>query len=270
MDANEINKINQIVLREKWDSLDGVRPDGKTMLDILLDFMSPLSRNERDLVTDLLDEYLVIRDYNREIIDIMNEIIRLADGQSIIITTVKDYSSQKVKSGAALSFEINSHTHFFPNQHFLFAEDPASERFQNAKGFKVFVDDFIGSGNQLLTMSEYLIEKKLSADADLVVAIVIQEDGKRSLEKAGYTVFSPHQRPKSIQNLIAKSGRNHDDVYAIYDAIEARLSCHADYYRGYGQSEATVSLKKTPNNTLPIFWYQGQNKWPAPFPRPRN
>lgn len=270
MDAIEFEKIRNIVSSGNWDAYDDLRPDGKTMLDLLVELVSPMKPPERQIVSSLLENYLVIKEYGRIVIDLLYEIVRQAEGQDIIISTVKDYSSTKVKSGAALTFEMNSSIHYFEGVRFAFAEDPKGDRFQKFKGFKVLVDDFIGTGNQFLDMCKHLDDGGFDKKVDLVVAVAIQSEGKSNLEGNGFNVFAAHERPKSIEQLILQSGRPSREVYEIYDAIEARTFCSAKYKRGYGASEAAISLKKTPNNTLPIFWFQGDEKWPAPFPRPRS
>ncbi|WP_271880592.1 phosphoribosyltransferase [Phaeobacter italicus] len=270
MDAKEFDRLGKIVSSKKWDAYDSVRPDGKTMLDIIVELVSPLSPPERKIASDLLESYLVIKDYSHIIIELLKEIAERSKGRAIAISAVKDYTATKVKSGAALTFDMNSSIHYFDGYKFTFCEDPKSDRFQNFDGFKVLVDDFIGTGNQFLDMSKHLEESGFKKEVDLVATIAIQHEGKLNLEENGFTVFSVHERPKSIQALIALSGRPAQEIYEIYDGIELRVGCPDDYKRGYGQSEATVSLKKTPNNTLPIFWFQGKKKWPAPFPRPRS
>lgn len=270
MNLRELTRLGELVATNRWDAFDDVRPDGKTMVDILVKFMSPLETVERDIVTTILEDYLVISEYQREVVAILTEIVSRAKGKAIIISAVKDFGANKVKSGAALTFDFNSSIQYFPDQKFVFSEDPSSPRFQKFVGFKVLVDDFIGTGNQFKEMGQKLEDLGHSSEVDLVAAIVIQEQGKVALEQAGYKVFAVHERPMSIQDLINKTGKNAADVYKVYDGIEAKIACSDEYKRGYGGSEAAVTLKKTPNNTLPIFWYQGINNWPAPFPRPRS
>lgn len=44
-----------------------------------------------------------------------------------------------------------------------------------------------------------------------------------------------------------------------------------DYSFGYKESEALVTMTRTPNNTFPLYWFEAKldknNKWQAPFPR---
>lgn len=44
-------------------------------------------------------------------------------------------------------------------------------------------------------------------------------------------------------------------------------------YLGYKESEGLVTMIKTPNNTLPFYWYEGKRDGKfmmAPFPRRNN
>lgn len=39
---------------------------------------------------------------------------------------------------------------------------------------------------------------------------------------------------------------------------------------GYAESEALVTMIKTPNNTFPFYWYEKNSNSYAPFPRREN
>lgn len=104
----------------------------------------------------------------------------------------------------------------------------------------------------------------------MVAAFVIQEDTVFDLFSQGLAVFhgKTHKRAISGQGNIG----SFDEGLAlrIYDQIESHLSVAEEYKRGYEQSEALITLKRTPDNTLPIFWSRKDKdgtKWPAPFPR---
>ena len=49
----------------------------------------------------------------------------------------------------------------------------------------------------------------LVVEVDLVAVIAIQSGGKQELEKAGFRVFSPHERSKSILKLVTERGYDH-------------------------------------------------------------
>jgi hypothetical protein len=81
-------------------------------------------------------------------------------------------------------------------------------------------------------------------------------------------VHTLYRRKRASEVLREAENISEDIFYQNYDAVEAILKCTEQYRRGFLGSEALVSLKRTPNNTLSIFWYEGKEKnWPAPFPR---
>ncbi len=51
------------------------------------------------------------------------------------------------------------------------------------------------------------------------------------------------------------------------EEIEDKMSVKRNYRLGYGQSEALVTMCRTPNNTFPVFWEEKGNMKLAPFPR---
>ena len=53
----------------------------------------------------------------------------------------------------------------------------------------------------------------------------------------------------------------------LMEEIEDKMSVKRNYRLGYGQSEALVTMCRTPNNTFPVFWEEKGNMKLAPFPR---
>ena len=91
---------------------------------------------------------------------------------------------------------------------------------------------------------------------------------KERLEAAGYVVLELELRGKGLERLAKRRRVPENTIYEEYDKLERKTKCSADYKRGRDQTEALVTMKATPNNTLPIFWWEGKIKWRAPFPRP--
>ena len=49
--------------------------------------------------------------------------------------------------------------------------------------------------------------------------------------------------------------------------IENKLKVSSKFRLGFAQSEALISLIRTPNNTFPVFWKSKDLPSPAPFSR---
>lgn len=270
MNVNEVKRLTDIVDQKKWGAYDGLRAPGETVVDALRLFLSGMDVQQRKLSLDILERYLIIKEYQIPARLLLEKIVAATDQERIFISTVKDFQSEKVKSGASLSYEFSSLINLFPQKRFSFFEDPTSEKFLAADGFCVLVDDFIGSGNQFFEMLTYLNDHDITVRCDCVAALIFQDEGRLRIEGEGYSTVHLHCRPKCLHEVAQLRGIDVAKIHEIYDAIEASTCCNADYKRGYFSCEASVSMKKTPNNTLPIFWHEGQKKWPAPFPRPKN
>jgi hypothetical protein len=270
MNVNEVKRLAKIVDQQNWAAYDGLRASGETVLDALGLFLSGMDVRQRKLSLDILERYLIIKEYSVPAKQLLERIVAETDQEQIFISTVKDFGSEKVKSGASLSYEFSSLTNLFPQKNFSFFEDPTSEKFLASDGFCVLVDDFIGSGNQFLKMLTHLDENDIAVRCDCVAALIFQDEGRLRIEEKGYSTVHLHSRPKCLHEIAQLRGVEVAKIHEIYDAIEASTCCNPDYNRGYSSCEASVTLKKTPNNTLPIFWHEGRKKWPAPFPRPKN
>jgi hypothetical protein len=270
VDVSEVRKLVDIVGAKNWAAFDGLLVPNKTVQDTLGAFLGRMNSEQRKLSLELLDEYLIMRDYQFPIKNLLEKIVASTNEKRIFISTVKDFNSKSVKSGGSLSWEFSGYTNLFPDNKFKFFEDPTSEDFINADGYCVLADDFIGSGTQFSTMLSYIRGLNLPVRCDAVAVFVVQEEGRQRIEAEGFSTIFLHNRSKCLQGVAAKNSMPLSEVYRIYDTIEVMTGCAEDFNRGYSASEALVSMKKTPNNTLPIFWHEGRKKWPAPFPRPKN
>lgn len=135
------------------------------------------------------------------------------------------------------------------------------------KTLLVLVDDFVGTGDTATKALDHFAGFSKPSDVVFVAALVCMSRGRE--------VIKPRVARLGIgQELgrgIADNYRIQDKAraYELIDALEQKLGVSKDYRRGYGQSEALVTLRRTPNNTLPVFWWEsGSNDaWQPVFPR---
>ena len=83
----------------------------------------------------------------------------------------------------------------------------------------------------------------------------------------GIEVIALHVRPKALEYLSQKIERDIGEIRREYLEIEYLTGCPDQLKFGHNQVEASVTMKKTPDNTLPIFWHERDHSWYAPFPR---
>lgn len=133
----------------------------------------------------------------------------------------------------------------------------------------VLVDDYVGTGRTAITAINYYKQFAAKEDDKLVVlALVMHRVGLERLWDCGYLPVLAELTCKGIEDCDDIDDK--DTARRLMQAIEEKMKVSAGYRFGFGQSEDTVSMMRTPNNTFPVFWWSGNSgigKWPAPFER---
>lgn len=266
---NQIERLARLVGEKGWAAFDFLAHHDLTTIEAITRLFHGLPANEIDLTLDLLDDYIIIKNYTIAARSLMVELRSLAGDAPVLVTPIVDYQSERTKSGQLLHYEMSNFTGLFAQNRVRFLDDPKSNKCQRHEGVHVAVDDFIGTGNQFFKMMECIIKDGLRDNISHIAVICIQESAKAYLEAAGYQVVALHVLGKGIERLARRRGLPCADVLAEYERLERKTACAPEYNLGRDKSEALVTMKATPNNTLPIFWIEGRSKWPAPFPRPR-
>ncbi|MFZ6723416.1 phosphoribosyltransferase-like protein [Undibacterium sp. Ji49W] len=133
----------------------------------------------------------------------------------------------------------------------------------------ILLDDFIGSGDTAKNSAWKVMDFLRKNDKLLVVSLVAMRHAIQYLAKYRIDVISADVVTKGIEENLDL--HNKAESYAIVDSIAADLDVGPDYVRGYKESEALVTMIRTPDNTFPMYWCTkkkvGKLDWPAPFPR---
>ena len=124
---------------------------------------------------------------------------------------------------------------------------------------------FIGTGETAVKGINDILSKVADRNRIYVIALVAQNVGIEAIESLGIRIYADVIRFKGIsdyykdEELIEKIN--------LMEAIERKLAIKRKYRFGYGASEALVTMKRTPNNTFPVFWEENDRANKAPFPR---
>lgn len=259
--------LSNIVEEKKWGVFDGLFRKGKNIYDSLLEMFDDLDELESGILMKLIKEYLIVAEYRKPSYDLLDSLV--AEGvKEAAFCPIRNFSHAKTKSGQNLLYEIDGIFSQYGGCHFTSFDNPARDDFVYDPRQKILVDDFIGTGDQL---DEFLLEME-AIDPMLkfsrILVVAIQSEACKYIQgELGIPVHYLYERDKAIAVICAKYGGAPEEAHEIYDRIEARTGAAHGVRRGYQQSEALVTLKRTPDNTLPIFWENGGGKWPAPFPR---
>ncbi len=141
----------------------------------------------------------------------------------------------------------------------------------------VFIDDFLGTGNQFedLFIRENL-EPALANVYAVYAPLVAHESGQMHLQKT-----FPSLRINSVETLDAKYGLFHQNSGCFNDGVNTpnvardfyknllitkKINVTPPYIWGYGKLELAYAFEDaTPDNSLPILWWRKSPSWTPLF-----
>lgn len=124
----------------------------------------------------------------------------------------------------------------------------------------LIVDDFIGSGKYTSDVISELILLGIPKDQIIVATLFITQAGIKRLHQKEYHLEYGEVVKSCIETLTASQKK-------VLDGIEKKMGVNQDFSFGFGCSGTLISLIRTPNNTLPIFWMPSGQFDSPPFPR---
>lgn len=280
LDINSVRRLEQNFIDNKWNEID----TNNSIFDNFCKLLTFLEVNERDLIIELTNDYLWVRnnDYYALLINVLESLanVNLSLKKIYIMAMIspKDRLDKKNKSANrvaydCMDFSIGAKIPYFENIDFhqLHNTDGDMPRpTKMSESIIVMVDDYIGSGQTALeTLDALQLVKKYNKDKIFILSLVGQEDGLNKIRSAGYkNVFCSIVRKKGITDAYASPQR--DEHLRVMEGIENRMDVKFDFKFGIGASEGLVSMLKTPNNTFPVFWLDStaiNKNLKAPFRR---
>ncbi|WP_448103966.1 phosphoribosyltransferase-like protein [Pedobacter panaciterrae] len=273
-EKDSIKKLAKIFNSKNWFAKD---PD-ESVFDSFCELMNILTPEERALVIELTDRYLWIpgKDYEDDIKealkDVPNDLLEKAE-KMFLFPIVKPGDDGKAKSGIGLAYDIKA---MIPGlnryRHLKVINIDDFDGFNASPGTRekellVLVDDFIGSGDTLFQCLHEM-ERRMNVDLDkiIIVSISIQKEAYDILVGKGFRVFVKYQVPRSISDF--NTGAAIKEKKDLMRLIENSIPGAKPYSLGWQESEATITLKRTPDNTFPIFWRRMKRNgslYSAPF-----
>lgn len=274
LQIEDITKIVRLFKQKNWD-MDEVNT--WSLFNRFKETYGKLDNEERQLFVELSYKYSVItlEQYKKYIIDIL---IDMYSKKEFMFKNNKDIyimpllplrETNKIKSSTLVTYLFNStdlnyydklskkNFHIIDNYEHL----KAKIRNINKGAPLILVDDYIGSGNTAIETINDILLQGIEKQYVNILSLVVQQVGLNEIRKHGIPVF---YKDKEDKCLLGASEKDKE----IIERIEDKLKVDEYYKTGYEQSEALISLIRTPNNTLPLFWFKGTSrKNYAPFPR---
>jgi len=235
--------------------------------DKLISVGENLSDTGRSMIVDLMQKYLIIESpqYRENILETLSIIPNgeWKDTKVVYILPLLDPKDKnKTKSGKAVFYmfkeeiikeyfnELNIKTVFCDEGD----EDLPLNINQSPTKRIILVDDFIGTGDTAISYISELNNKGIENSKITIISIAAMREGHKKLILSGIGVFAGIVLEKGISSL---EDQNLKNSYVIeMNKLEAESFVEEDRHFGYGQSEALITLIRTPNNVFPIFWYK--------------
>jgi hypothetical protein len=286
MKISELTAIEELFKDKKWE----IEVDKDLKLSLFnkyIDRYKRIDEKSRTLYLDLSRKFLRIKD--RDVYKIFKDIYNNIDNDFLnsfkkihIFPLVDPYvkfekgktktSRPKTKSGEKIKMliECNEYRELKYSEKIHIQDNFdyfANNTFDKNKDLLILVDDFIGSGRTAKDiLTEILKNTKFNSNNIIIITLVAQEKGINHIydEKKVLTFF------KYLKKRAISDYYDGDELILnleINSSMEQTVGCPDKWKLGYEKSEALVSImNKSPNNTLPIFWYETKTLI-APFQR---
>lgn len=262
MDISEFTtKISILFSQKQCISSKPWRLEFPNALQNIIKIAENFNSDEIDLFYDLISRYTIcdFAAYWSLTENSLNKIVKhLPNGinKVYVFPLVKPEDLQKSKSSHTVVYLYQSLTLRLSQRapSFLFNKwKELSQEPKNSNYCVLLVDDFIGTGSTAIACADdYVINKKVNKNSVLISSFYSMESGFNTVKNAGYNIITLHTMKKGITDYF--SPKLLPAKYQIIDGIETRQGIFNTLKMGLNQSEALITLLRTPNNTFPIFW----------------
>lgn len=275
----QFSRLIEIFDKNGWTIDDTGISENK--FEMFCKMLELLDDKQQKLILDLTDNFLWIgiQKYTAEIKNVFLDIV--ADNNKEILDTnlfhivpmaVPD-DINKSKSSTFITYIIKSENGFYESlvNKKIFVHDNYNILLSNAnkiniENSKIFlIDDFIGSGETAEKALKYLISNGIDKNKIIVLALVAQREGLIKIEPYNLKTYVSLIRDKGISAAYAYEEAL--EKIQIMDTIEDKINVKQQFRHGYSDSQALVSMMRTPNNTFPIFWLPNKIIQYPPFIR---
>ncbi|MHC1717648.1 MAG: phosphoribosyltransferase [Acidaminococcaceae bacterium] len=273
---SDISTLKGIYNSKEWGIIDEDDPT----FDRFCVMLEYFNEEERKLILKLTARFLRVGithyyKFFKSSFDLANQYFLSCNVDDIIINpllTNEDRIKNKVKSSNCLYYMVKPKQTalkaIYSNYNNIAFEDNIQflDGYVECANKKILlIDDFIGTGNTVLSAVDYLISRGLNKSSLAILALVGQEDGINKIIKEGYNVFVAEVRNKAITDN--KNSFTSNDLETM-EKIGRKIKASKSLRFGYGESEALVQMVRTPNNTFPVYWFTKRNAFETvPFPR---
>lgn len=272
-----ISQLNKIFKTKKWSERD----IDEFVFDNFCKLLDNVNEEQRVLIIELAEKYqwISFAEYPERILATLENVEddKIKNLKTIyLFPVIKLEDEGGYKSGQFLIYQIKAfkrHLKKYTNVKFKYVskfEHFTNPDFQLKKDESIFlIDDYVGSGETLnACLSVIKKNPAISNDKLNIITLAIQNETAENVEEQGISIYSDYYSPKGLSDY--NNSPTLEEKIKIMLELEKMIPGGSHFSLGYGESEALITLARTPDNTFPIFWMKhriGKTKFDAPFSR---
>ena len=264
-----LSLTQQLFSIKKWPIED---PFGESVFDRFCKMLIPLNDDQRKLLLSLSNDFLWVHEseYAKLFADVFN---RFVSNYSFYMNSIcicpllPEYDFGKAKSSVALLYSIKCFMKNiqikYSNINISYVDSPNNIQIEKIKhGLTLcLVDDFIGTGSTANDAVRFFVNKGVSPKQIVIISLVAMSEGIENIRNGGINIYTSICCRKGITGT-----SNAENKRLIMQSIEDSIGVKERFRFGLGASESLVKMRRTPNNTFPVYWLDSQRNC-APFPR---
>lgn len=269
-------KLNTLFREKNWFSIE----NHDFVFESICNMSEILSKEENNLILELIERYnwVTYNDYSVKLKKILQQIVSICDNKISKIyffPIIKPEDEDKNKSGNSISYmlkclkpSIKEASKISIVELTKFESINSAKLTLKADELVILVDDYVGSGETLqATLTEIRKNKSINNNNLIIASIAIQKDTITKLLKQKLTIIYDEAVIKGISQYY-DSPIKEKNIQTMLE-IEKKLISGRNFSLGYEESEAIVTMLRTPDNTFPVFWhnYKKSTNLNPPFPR---
>lgn len=280
-----VDKVKELFEYKHWNKDPNVHSEFERFCQRLADLADD---NQRNLVLELSKDYLKIdfQDYERLLLEVWGKYFmnnswdsnngQLNKGNLFICPMISNVNRNAIKSGMVMAYICQDiamrRLKEFRELQIRMCGNPADliDKVDKVRRL-VLIDDYIGSGSTAIESIAYINNTcRIENDKIDIVSLVAQKEAINLLKDMNINVYTAIERSRGISDKYT-SKKEVDEKISIMKDISRELKVEDNNLLGYEQTEALVSMIRTPNNTFPVYWIESKKiKSLAPFPRAGN
>ena len=270
LSIHDFIRIQEIFNQKNWPIEEGFDDH---VFENFCNMLACLEIEQRELVINLTEKFLWVQEhtYTKHFSVAFDTFIKSHDfsrGKKIYICPLlPEEDFEKSKSSIFLLYFVKASLRAiqskYPDFAITYADLPNAVNLDLVNdGYTLcLIDDFIGTGETVERAAEYFLNRDVSKNMMIVLSLVSMKTGLTVLKSNGFSVYTDVCCDKGI------SGSGDTKQLELMREIENSIQVSEIYRFGYKGSEALVKMKRTPNNTFPIFWLRNKKNKYAPFAR---